>query len=220
MKTIAALVMVAGLGAVANADILANWTYEVSVPTTAGPFAAEAGVNAATSQSLGGTGGTYSNPVGNGTVESFSSNGWDVGDYFQFSTSTLGYNGITVQFDQVSSGTGPRDFNLQYSVNGTDFFNIQSYSVLANATPNNFWSSGTYFPEHTYTGAGPAAMDNQATVWFRMTQATTVSANGATVAAAGTSRFDSVIINGNVVPAPASVALLGLAGLVGGRRRR
>lgn len=220
MKTIAALVMVAGLGAVANADILANWTYESSIPTTAGPFAAEAGINAATSQSLGGTGGTYSNPVGNGTVESFSSNGWDVGDYFQFSTSTLGYNNITIQFDQVSSGTGPRDFNLQYSVNGTDFFNIQSYSVLANAAPNNFWSSGTYFPEHTYSGIGPAALDNQATVWFRMTNSTTVSANGATVAAAGTSRFDSVIINGTVVPAPASVALLGLAGLVGGRRRR
>lgn len=223
MKTVAALVALAGLAAVANADLLANWTFEVSVPVTAGPHAAEAGVNAATSQASGLHAGAsvYSNPVGNGSVESFSSNTWAPGDYYQFTTSTLGYQGITVQFDQVSSGTGPRDFDLQYSTNGTTFFNIGgTYSILANAAPNNFWTSATYFPEHTYSASGPAALDNQATIWFRLTQANTISAAGGTVASGGTNRVDNVIINGTLVPAPASLALIGLAGLVGGRRRR
>lgn len=221
MKTIAALVAVAGLGAVANADILANWTFEVSVPTTAGPHTAEGGINASGSQATGGTNGVYSNPVGNGSVESFSSTAWDVGDYYQFTTSTIGYNSISIGWDQTASNTGPRDFNLQYSTDGTTFFNIgATYSVLANAAPNPVWSSGSGSPIYSFLQNAPAALNNQATVWFRMTQANTISANGGVVASGGTNRVDNIIINGTVVPAPASVALVGLAGLVAGRRRR
>ncbi len=224
MKIIAALVAVAGLGAVANADILANWTYEVSVPATAGPHVAEAGVNAATSQSTGfhSVASVYSNPVGNGSAESFSSNTWTVGDYYQFTTSTLGFNSISIGWDQTSSNTGPRDFNLRYSTDGTTFFNIGStYSVLANGAPNTPWSSlGSPNAAFSFLQSGPAALDNQATVWFRMTQANTISANGGVVAAGGTDRVDNIVINGTVVPAPASIALVGLAGLIAGRRRR
>ena len=56
---------------------LAAWTFETSVPVNGGPHQAEGGVFAASSTALGATGGTYSNPVGNGSLESFSSNGWD-----------------------------------------------------------------------------------------------------------------------------------------------
>lgn len=222
MKTVAALIALAGIAGAAQADVLANWTFEVSVPTTAGPFAAELGVNAATSQASGAHAGTsaYSNPVGNGSAESFSSNNWLVGDYYQFTTSTLGYQSITMQLDQTSSGTGPRDFTFQYSTDGLVFVNLTGYSVLANAAPNNFWSSSTYYPEHTYAFTLPAALDNQANVWFRVAQSSTVSAGGGTVASGGTNRVDNVFINGTLVPAPASVALIGLAGLVAGRRRR
>ena len=39
--------------------------------------------------------------------------------------------------------------------------------------------------------------------------------------AGGTMRIDNVMVNGNIlVPAPGAMALLGLAGLVGSRRRR
>ena len=38
-------------------------------------------------------------------------------------------------------------------------------------------------------------------------------------AAGGTGRVDNIVISA-VVPAPGAIALLGLAGLVGGRRRR
>lgn len=223
MKTVAALVALAGLAAAANADILANWTYEVSVPVTAGPHVAEAGVNAATSQSLGFHSQTsvYSNPVGNGSAESFSSTAWSVGDYYQFSTSTLGYNTITVSWDQTASNTGPRDFNIQYSTDGTNFNNIGGVlSVQANAAPNPVWSSGSASAIYGFTAAGPAVLNNQTTVWFRITNANTIAANGGTVASGGTNRVDNFIINGTLVPAPASVALMGLAGLVAGRRRR
>ena len=40
-----------------------------------------------------------------------------------------------------------------------------------------------------------------------------------TTAAAGTNRVDNIVVSGNVAPAPGAIALLGLAGLIGRRRR-
>src|SRR5436190_10364531 len=43
---------------------------------------------------------TWSNPVGNGSAKSLSSNSWSVGDYYQFSFSTTGYSAINITWDQ------------------------------------------------------------------------------------------------------------------------
>lgn len=218
----AVLALVAGSASAATT--LANWTFEGTVPTTAGPHTAEAGLFAASSQALGShvsTSTVYSNPVGNGTAESFSSDRWAIGDYYQFKTSTLGYNTISIAWDQTSSNTGPRDFNLSFSTDGVNFTNIGStYVVLANSSPNTPWSSATYNPAYSYSVAAPVGAANAANVYFRLTMASNVSANGGTVATGGTSRVDSVVINGEVVPAPSSLALLGLGGLAAARRRR
>lgn len=220
-----AIAAVAGAATTASADVLANWTFETSIPTTGGPHTAEAGINAASSFASGVhvSGATvYSNPSGNGTLESFSSNTWAIGDYYQFTTSTVGYMGISIGWDQASSNTGPRDFNLSWSTDGSTFTQIGStYVVLANASPNPVWTSTTYQPIYTFplTG-GPAALDNQGTIYFRLVMASTVSANGGTVAAAGTDRVDSIIIDGHLIPSPGALALLGMGGLLAARRRR
>ena len=44
--------------------------------------------------------------VGNGSPKSMSGNGWAVGDYWQFQSSTLGFSDIGISFDQISSSTG------------------------------------------------------------------------------------------------------------------
>ena len=51
---VAAALAVAGLAAAANADVLAQWTFETSAPVTAGPFPAELGLFGATSLATGG----------------------------------------------------------------------------------------------------------------------------------------------------------------------
>lgn len=214
---------VAGLAASANADIIANWTFETSAPATAGPFAAEAGANAASSFASGvhASATAFSSPTGNGSARSFSANTWAIGDYYQFTTSTVGYSGIAIQWDQTSSNTGPRDFVIQWSIDGSSFTNLGSqYSVLANASPNNVWTAGTPRPEYNIGNfAGPAALDNQATVYFRVRMNTNTSANGGTVAGGGTDRVDNVVISGTI-PTPGTMGLMGLAGLVSLRRRR
>lgn len=222
-----ALIGAAGLASAASAqDTLANWTFEVSIPSTAGPHMAEAGVNAAISAATGlhASGATaYSNPVGNGSNESFSSNNWQVGDYYQFTTSTVGYEALTITWDQTSSSTGPRDWSLAWSTDGSSFTPFLDYQVLQNGlAPNANWSSVTNQPAYTLGPQSlPGALENQATIYIRMVQRTNLSMGGVNpVATTGANRVDNVIIQGELVPAPGAAALIGLGGLLAARRRR
>jgi hypothetical protein len=200
--------------------VLANWTFETSIPTTAGPHAAEVGTGNASGFHASGAV-VYSNPAGNGSVESFSANEWQVNDYWQFTTTTTGFQNITIQWDQTSSNTGPRDFQLAWSTDGTNFTNLGAqYQVLPNAAPNPVWNATTASPIYTFGPvAAPAALDDQASIFFRLFQTSTVSANGGTVATAGTDRIDNVIISGDIIPEPASLGLLA-AGIAMMLRRR
>ncbi len=206
-KYLAAAVVTMILAAgVAQGAILAKWTFETSVPTTAGPHAAEEGVfggDATGFHALSGV--VYSNPVGNGSFESFSSNFWSAGDYYQFETSTLGYNDIEIQFDQTRSSTGPGTFDLLISTDGSNWTTlVDDYSIDAVS-----WSSGTYKPESTFGPYAASALDNQATVYVRMV-------SQVTTATGGTNRIDDVMIT----PEPVTLTLLGLGGLLFARRRR
>ena len=206
-----------------RAATLAAWTFESSVPASAGPHAAEVGAGSAAG--FHSTSTVYSNPVGNGSAESFSSNGWSVGDYYQFQISTTGFQDIQISWDQTSSSTGPRDFALQYSTNGTTFTNFGSdYVVLANASPNPVWNSTTSSPIYSSSQdlSSIGAIENVATVYFRLTNTSTVAVNGGTVAGTGTNRVDNVTVTGIAVPEPSSMVLagLGMLGAVLALRRR
>lgn len=196
-----------------NDGVLAAWTFETSLPITAGPHQAEGGLFAATSTALGTTGGTYSNPVGNGSLESFSSNGWDAGDYFQFTTSTVGYTALSISFDQTRSSTGPGVFDLVASTDGVNFTTIlDDYTVRENSGPN--WSSTSARIEADIFKINlSASFDDAATLVFRLV-------SQVTGASTGTNRVDNVFVNGVEIPTPGAAALMGLAGLVGARRRR
>jgi hypothetical protein len=204
-----------------SAQTIAKWTFETSVPATAGPHAAEVGSGSALGFHAGAT--VYSNPAGNGSAESFSSTLWAIGDYYQFSLSTVGYSGIGVSFDQTSSSTGPRDFDLTYSTDGFSFSALASYDVLLNGAPNLSWSSTTNQVAYSfsYDLSSVTALDNASTVIFRLVNTSAVAINGGGVATGGTSRVDNFSVS--VVPEPTVVSLiggLGLALFIGRQRNR
>lgn len=208
-----ALVLVGGLAASAGAQVdLANWTFESSVPTTAGPHAAELGVFADSSFASSNGAGVFSNPVGNGSQESFSANGWTAGTYYQFTTSSIGYENITFSWMQTRSGTGPDLFDLELSIDGGAFTTLLNDYVVPQVT----WSSLAPAVD-TSSEFGPiilpAGAANASTLTFRLV-------SQVTSASAGTNRVDNVVVQGALIPAPGAAALLGLGGLVAARRRR
>jgi hypothetical protein len=216
----AATLAVAGVSA---ADVVAGWTFNTAIPssTTGNEYvygAADQGANA-TGSSMRGfhlTAATvWSTVAGNGSQYSFSSNNWQQGDYYEARLSTLGYTDVSISFDQTRSSTGPSAFILFMSVDGgSNWTTLLSYTVLQNGlAPNASWSTGgTRQSAYTISSAAAAAA-NQADVIFRLTCDAAPSSTG------GTNRIDNVFIEGTVIPAPGALALLGLAGLAGRRRR-
>ena len=201
-----------------QAQIIADWTFETSLPATAGPFSPEVGAGSATGFHAGAA--VYSTPAGNGSSHSFSSTLWAVGDYYQFQVSTLGLSGVLVSYDQTSSNTGPGKGRLQYSTDGINFTPVGAadYTIVANASPNPAWNATTASSLYSYTYdlSAITALNNASAVYFRVVDTSTTSANGGTVAVAGTDRIDNFIVQ---VPEPSALVLAGF-GLLMLRWRR
>jgi len=203
--------------AIAVNDPIATWTFETNPPGGAGcgttgfpacPTGTDYPSGAFPTQSADlGTGialghhataaTAWSNPTGNGSAESFSSNQWLIGDYYQFQVSTAGLSNIGLQFEQTGSNTGPRDFKVQYSTNGTSFTDLGTY-----ATNGLTWSSVAAItpPEqdtYAFSLNSIPAVNNQASLYIRLTDAATVANNGGAIGTAGTSRVDNVNIFSN-----------------------
>lgn len=220
----ASLVAVLAMSGVASATpiTIARWTFEApNVPAdstgqSSGPWnpatgsGSASGVHASASTA-------WSNPNGNGSTDSFSSNNWAIGDYYQFQVATTGLTGIGISFDQNRSGTGPSGFDLQYRAGSSGAFTTFGSYVVPQVT----WTSTTpAFPASTsfsYDLSSVSSLNGQAEVFFRLTATSAPTSTG------GTNRIDNVQITG--VPEPSTVGLaiaggLGLAGLAARRRLR
>jgi hypothetical protein len=155
----------------------------------------------------------YTSPVGNGGSNSFSANKWATNDFFQFACSTVNASNISVAFDQITSLTGPGRFQFQYSLNGSTFINVSApYTVYANTLlygPTNFWNKYTYNPTTHYllNLSSIPSLNNAATVWFRITDVSTASADGSSVGNDGTVRVYGFTAYGAAPLAPGTPVL-------------
>lgn len=233
-----ALALVAGAAASsANAQLLAYWNFNASTPnTTSGQLgaltstAANAGVNAAgagitlgaglsyntiTAGTANGSVGTFAGDAGlingisgevqggaltlvgnTGSSGTVSNNGKTI----TFNFSTAGYSGITMAWSGRGTGTGFNNNKIETSTDGVNWVTqVASYSS----------TSGTFA---LFSYGLTSAADNASNLRVRITF------NGAS-SGAGNNRIDNLSFTA-AIPAPGSLALLGLGGLVAGRRRR
>ena len=199
-----------------RAAIVADWTFETSVPnaygTTIGGIVAESGDNASTSTASGvhaNSKTSWSSPLGNQTLHSFSADYWAANDYYQFSVSTVGFVQISVAFDQISSSTGPANFHFEYSTDaGASFSTFADYAIKHTA----FTISSTTFNENLSAMTG---LDNSAGVVFRLVDANSISENGATVQTGGTDKIDNFVVSGiSAVPETPAWGAISGAGLL------
>jgi hypothetical protein len=198
----------------ALADTIAKWNFETNQPAGAPGagvwvtnIAADIGAGTAAGWHAGSA--TYSSPPGNGSANSFSSAAWATGDSYQFAVSTIGFQNVTVAYDQAGSATGPRDFIFSYSTDGIHFTaSGSSYIVLTNNTSANNEGSGKSTSAWSSSGSQQSAyalmfdlgsitsLDNQPAVYFRLTVADGTAENGASIGSLGADRVDNFLVSG------------------------
>ena len=229
-NSVVAVLALAAAGSLAQGDIIASWSITTAFPTGTGnvPTGTTYGVGAADAGALtagssltsvhAAAAATYTSPAGNGSQYAFSSNNWNTGDYYQASFSTTGYSTISLSWDQARSSTGPSSFTLIMSTDGGANWTtvLASYTVLQSGgggAPATWSSTGARNAIYTNTATLSGA-ENKGSVLVRFQSISGLSA------ATGSNRIDNVEISGTAVPAPGALALVGLGGLVAGRRRR
>jgi hypothetical protein len=194
------------------AAILSSWNFQTNTPadlsnSTAGPIvASEAGLYPGSFTGVHADAASdWTTPAGNGSTDAYSVNTWTVGDFSQISTSSAGYENLTLTFDATGSNTGPKDFKVQASTDGVTYTDIGfSYSLT-----NDAWSPAAANPVSTKSTLLPASLNDQASIFIRLVQTSTTSINLGTVATGGTSRIDNISIEGiALVPEPSSIALM------------
>lgn len=136
------------------------------------------------------------------TTYSARATGWNAGNgvkYWQVFFATTGHVSMKLSSKQRSSGTGPRDFKIQYRLSVLD-----SWTDVPSATVNDTdnWTKGVLTNIDL-----PSACDDQDSVYLSWIMTSDISTNGGTVAAGGSSRIDDILITGTILVGVASYTL-------------
>lgn len=143
---------------------------------------------------------TFPQGTGGSGTFAYNTNSWHDGDgvkYYQIDFETIGFKNIKLSSKQMGSNTGPRDFKLQYSLDGTNWVNFGHEIVVANN-----WNSGVVNNVEL-----PVEAENKENVYVRWIMTSNISINGGTVASGGTSRIDDITVTGNPTPVSDEVAV-------------
>ncbi|WP_052144806.1 immunoglobulin-like domain-containing protein [Halalkalibacter okhensis] len=116
-------------------------------------------------------------------------NGWNTDEsYWLIELTTLGYKDLTLSSRQFGSNTGPRDFEIQYSLDGESWTSMSNSTVIV----GNNWTSGV-----TDQLELPTELENQENVLIRWINTSDVAINGGSIGSGGTSRIDDIVISGH-----------------------
>ncbi|AFL85675.1 endonuclease/exonuclease/phosphatase family protein [Belliella baltica DSM 15883] len=134
---------------------------------------------------------TYVQGTGGSGTFSKNTNAWQDAatseKYWQIKVNTLGFDNLNLSSRQQGSSTGPRDFKIDYSLDGLTWV----------AIPGSEITVGTTFGSATVDGlAIPAEASNKNEVFFRWIATSNNSIGGGTVASTGTNRIDDILLQG------------------------
>lgn len=191
-------VPVTGLVHAATTISVAEWSFanigtNSVIPATGGVYATQSTVTLST---YNGNPRTLSYTASSRTIYA---SGWDNGansKYWQIQTSASGYEHLKLTFNSYGTSTSPKDFKLQYSLDNTQFMDIDN-GAYQNTASNT--TTKTDFPL-------PTAIEDNTTVYLRFLQTSNDSIGGGTVAAGGNSRISDIKITGQQKADSATVA--------------
>ncbi|WP_066371649.1 DUF4350 domain-containing protein [Bacillus sp. FJAT-27264] len=173
----------------ATPEVVAGWTFSATNLDTATSGIAS-NINTAKLKLSSDRKATYS-----ATGNTIYKDGWASGEYWEAQLSTSGYYDLTLSSKQYGTSTGPRDFKIQYSLNGTDFFDVsETYTLNSTIAQKDFDL--------------PKAVENQPTVYIRWLNNSSAAVNntGTTAPVNGNSRISDIVVKGSQQPlGPVSV---------------
>lgn len=136
----------------------------------------------------------------------------------QFNVPTVGFTGISISFDLYVTDRGPRDWQVQYTTDGSAWTNLGS-SGSASVGGDRWYNSNAYdLSAVTAVDNNPAFGIRVVSTYGAGTTQYFAADNGPMSNTSGNWRFDMVTIT--AVPSPTAAALLSVAGLMASRRRR
>lgn len=202
----------------AQADLLAYWNFNTFDPGTDTVINADAGSGTVDLSGWGGGvqnfAGTTENALfGDESGASLSLQGGDNlgggvfagnGTWIDVNISMSNYQDLIVSFATRGTGTGFDTGTWSWSTDGTSFTTVPGVNT---ASQSSSWS----VPVVDFSSF--AALNDAANVTLRYTL------DGAS-SSSGNNRIDNLQVNATLIPAPGALALLGVAGLIGVRRRR
>jgi hypothetical protein len=194
-------------------NVIALWDFEDAVKRgliidnasfMANPYSADDGttVNIDNSPILLYGGSSFSGWVaGSGGTGTWApnSNGWDSGalvKFWQIDISTEGYGNITLSSKQRSSSSGPANFKVQYSIDGSVWTDVPGSDIVV---AENF-TSGVLTDISL-----PVACNNATTLFLRWIMKDDVSVGGSAVGSTGTNRIDDIVVKGNYITNEANI---------------
>lgn len=219
MKTMILAISAMTVAGSAHAAVVTQWTFEsqTTSPSTGSGSASLVGGTTATFASGFAGSGTF---AWNTTTYAAQGTG-DRTRGVEFLTSTAGYENITLTWNERHSNTSANTVAVQVTTDGINWTEVQvfTFTPAASGTGDTWYQRSVSLSASVADSTGfgfrvLAAFDPTAGQYL-------ASRSTSTYATSSTIRFDDVTVSGDaIVPAPGAVALLGVAGLVGGRRRR
>jgi 2',3'-cyclic-nucleotide 2'-phosphodiesterase (5'-nucleotidase family) len=185
-----ALVVPLNVSATTTPVSLAKWDF------SKGNLVATSGTSANVDKTLSITGAVIQSAYAGGPTSGISvpnANTWTANpSFWKVSISTKGYQSITLSSKQYGSGTGPKDFKVQYSLDNSAWTDIPGGTV----TVASDWTSGVLT-----NVVLPKETNDKDLVYVRWLKNSTTSIGGGTVAAGGTNRLGEIEFKGEVVAA-------------------
>ncbi len=236
MKTTAAfcLLTLGTIWSVSAAQTITAWTFEGNVTTPS--------TGSGSAVLIGGTTATFADGHTSGR-------GWNTANYpaqgtgyetagVQFNVSTLGYDLITISYDQAASARASRWSELQYTLNRNavtptwvtysdnagglapqdtftvNFYNLSDVPGVDNNAAFAFRIVSVFSP----VAFNPGVPVNQYGAFSAYHRAAPNSLSGAAYDPSGTWLFDNVMVSSSVIPVPepATVSLILCGGLLAG----
>lgn len=222
MKQCVSMLALAAAAGVAHADLISEWNFNASNTTPS--------TGAGVASLIGGTTATFASGTGSSDL-GLPNSAWNTTTYpaqgtgsgtagAMFMVDTTMFEDITVEFDHRQSNTASRFLALEYTLDGGSSWTAAN--VFEATLGGAIWHNDRLTDLSAIAGA-----DNNPNFGFRIvsifapsTGAYTAAQPGSSYGVSGTIRFDMVQVSGTKVPAPGSLALLGLGGLLAARRRR